>query len=283
MKLRENRLISFLLLFAVYLMASALGIFLYAISPFSYWLSFLIADVLATGFVYLFSSIFENASIYDPYWSLAPMVVTLALLLTHRTTLFGILLTVLVLVWGVRLSANFLYTFKNLTAQDWRYSALEQKSGAFYPFVNLFGIHLVPTLVVYLCTLPVAYVLEYSVEGTPLAYAALALSLIGIILETVADIQMHLYRRTRPTPFIRLGLWKNARHPNYLGEILMWWGMGLSTLAATGLFWAPAGALVNTALFVFISIPLADKRQSKKEGYDLYAAQTRSLLPIPKK
>jgi steroid 5-alpha reductase family enzyme len=160
---------------------------------------------------------------------------------------------------------------------------LEEKCGAFYPFVNLLGIHLVPTLVVYLCTLPVAYALEFSVEGNVLSYVALVLSVVGIALEGVADVEMHIYRKTKTTPFIRQGLWKNARHPNYLGEILMWWGIGVSLLCATSLFWMPIGAIVNTALFLFISIPMADKRQAKKEGFVEYKAKTRSLFPFPKK
>lgn len=283
MKLRQSRPFGFALLLVVYLLASALGIFLYAISPFPYWLSFLVADVLATGFVYLFSSIFENASIYDPYWSLAPMVVVVALLPAHRITLYGILLAVVVILWGVRLTANFAYNFTSLEYQDWRYTMLEEKCGAFYPFVNLLGIHLVPTLVVYLCTLPVAYALEFSVEGNVLSYVALVLSVVGIALEGVADVEMHIYRKTKTTPFIRQGLWKNARHPNYLGEILMWWGIGVSLLCATSLFWMPIGAIVNTALFLFISIPMADKRQAKKEGFVEYKAKTRSLFPFPKK
>ena len=283
MKLRQSRPFGFALLLVVYLLASALGIFLYAISPFPYWLSFLVADVLATGFVYLFSSIFENASIYDPYWSLAPMVVVVALLPAHRITLYGILLAVVVILWGVRLTANFAYNFTSLEYQDWRYTMLEEKCGAFYPFVNLLGIHLVPTLVVYLCTLPVAYALEFSVEGNVLSYVALVLSVVGIALEGVADVEMHIYRKTKTTPFIRQGLWKNARHPNYLGEILMWWGIGVSLLCATSLFWMPIGAIVNTALFLFISIPMAEKRQAKKEGFVEYKAKTRSLFPFPKK
>jgi steroid 5-alpha reductase family enzyme len=47
-------------------------------------------------------------------------------------------------------------------------------------------------------------------------------------------------------------------------------------------WWLLAGALVNTLLFLFVSIPLADGKQSKKEGFAEYKTQTRMLLPIPK-
>ena len=58
---------------------------------------------------------------------------------------------------SVRLTVNWAYTFENLYHQDWRYTKLCNTTGKFYPFVNFFGIHMVPTLIVYLCVLHVAY------------------------------------------------------------------------------------------------------------------------------
>ncbi|MBQ3166354.1 MAG: DUF1295 domain-containing protein, partial [Clostridia bacterium] len=72
--------------------------------------------------------------------------------------------------------------------------------------------------------------------------------------------------------------------PNYLGEILMWWGMGISAVALLGGGWhLLLGAVLNTLLFIFVSIPLADGRQKRKPGFEEYKRQTRALLPIYKK
>jgi len=63
----------------------------------------------------------------------------------------------------------------------------------------------------------------------------------------------------------------------------MWWGVGLSVFFADGGAWyLLAGALSNTVLFLMVSIPMADKRQSRKEGFAEYKQQTRMLLPIKK-
>ena len=98
---------------------------------------------------------------------------------------------------------------------------------------------------------------------------------------------MHKFRQEKAqnpetTPqFIRNGLWKYSRHPNYLGEIIMWWGIALSVVCAVPERWyLIAGAFINTCLFLFISIPMADNRQSQKQGFDEYKKQTRMLLPI---
>ena len=63
----------------------------------------------------------------------------------------------------------------------------------------------------------------------------------------------------------------------------MWWGIGLSSFFALNK--NPImliGAIANTLLFLFISIPLAEGHQSRKEGFEQYKKETRMLLPLPK-
>ena len=107
-------------------------------------------------------------------------------------------------------------------------------------------------------------------------------SFLAVILQGTSDIQMHKYRKNKATPFIRTGLWKYSRHPNYLGEILMWWGIGLCVFSMTPKWYLLIGAIANTLLFLFVSIPMADNRQSRKEGFSEYKKETWMLLPIPK-
>ena len=142
---------------------------------------------------------------------------------------------------------------------------------------------MVPTLVVYLCTIPAVYAILNGVHLAPISVVFIALSIFAATIQGIADIEMHKYKKNRTTSFIRVGLWKYSRHPNYLGEILMWWGIGLAVVSSAPEAWyLLAGALANTALFFFVSIPMADGRQSTKEGFAEYKAETRMLLPIKK-
>ena len=280
----ENRVLSFIIVALVYVVATAVGVAVYIALPFDFWLSLLLADIVATAVTFAFSLIFSNASVYDPYWSVQPLVICVAFALGKNLTLMHILPLVAVGLWGVRLTANWAYTFGGLTHQDWRYTMLAQKTGKAYPIINFVGIHLVPTLVVYGCILPVVFLLESSGEINAFSVVAFIVSLIAVTLQLVSDIQMQAYRKNRTTPFIRVGLWKYSRHPNYLGEILMWWGIALYALSVTPtMWWLIAGAVANTVLFLAVSIPMADGRQSKKEGFTQYKKQTRMLLPIYKK
>ena len=160
---------------------------------------------------------------------------------------------------------------------------LKKKTGRLYPIVNFLGIHLFPTIVVYLCALPIVNMLtnEYTLNAFSIIFFAVSVLAVG--LQFFADFEMHKFRKTRPTTFIRTGLWKYSRHPNYLGEILMWWGIaGMLFSVNTSLWYLFGGALLNTLMFLFISIPMAENRQAVKEGYSKYRKQTRMLLPIKK-
>ena len=279
--IKENRVASFITVTLVYSIAAAIGVFIFKTLNLDWWLSLLIADTAATVATFIFSLIFKNASVYDPYWSVQPPVIVLAFAFDKNLTLLGVLLIAVISLWAIRLTVNWAYTFKNLCHQDWRYTMLSEKTGVFYPLINFIGIHMVPTLVVYGCVLPAVYAIREGLVENTLSIIFLALSLVATTMQGTADIQMHKFRKHRSGSFIRNGLWKYSRHPNYLGEITMWWGVGLSvTAAAPSAWYLLLGALANTVLFLAVSIPMADKRQSRKEGFSEYKKQTRMLLPI---
>lgn len=282
-KIKQNRAASFVAVTLVYISAAVVGILIYRMLTFDWWLSLLIADVAATVVTFIFSLIFNNASVYDPYWSVQPPVILLVFAVGKELTALGILLLIVVSFWAIRLTANWAYTFGDLTHQDWRYTMLSQKTGAFYPIINFVGIHMVPTLVVYGCILPGVYAIRRGLSGNVLSTLFLTLSFCAAIMQGIADIQMHKFRSQRDGAFNRHGLWAYSRHPNYLGEILMWWGVGLSVAYASPSAWyLLAGTFANTLLFICVSIPMAEGRQSQKEGYAEYKKQTRVLLPIKK-
>lgn len=283
-RLKKNRALSFLVISIVYVLAIGVGAAIYSICPFESWLSLLIADVAATIFVFIFSVIFQNASVYDPYWSVQPIVILTAFAFRYGITPVTIFPLIAVWIWGIRLTANWAYTFRGLCAQDWRYTMLHEKTGKWYPFVNFCGIHMVPTLIVYSCCVQVTFLFSNNPEMNPFGLVFFILSIGAAVLQGIADYEMHVFRKQKTGKFIRIGLWKYSRHPNYLGEILMWWGIGIyCVINLGGYIWLLAGALLNTLMFFFISIPLGDGRQAKKPGFEEYRKETFALLPIPKK
>ncbi len=291
----KNRAASLAVIILVYILAAAFGFFAFDYFSssggfgmpagvglnLSWQLSFFLADVAATVLVFIFSLIFRNASVYDPYWSVQPAVILGIALAKFDSDnpLLSCLLFAAVLFWAVRLTANWIYNFKSFEYQDWRYVMLKEKSGKLYPLVNFFGIHMFPTCVVYLCVLPAVTVFVEGADFKPWCAVFIALSFAAAILQGIADIQMHKFRASGVGGFIRTGLWKYDRHPNYACEILMWWGIGLASVAALGWqrYYLLSGAALNTLMFLFISIPMADKRQARKPGFEEYKKATRML------
>ncbi len=283
--LRENCLAGLLLIAVLYVLALWLAVQLYhAMDSFSLVWRLLAADCAATIFIYLAGLILNNASVYDPYWSVAPIAI-LTLLAIHLGTFSAgaLILLALIWFWGIRLTANWAVTFDHLGIQDWRYDKLRGLSGRLYPLVSLTGIHLFPTLIVYLALIPAVYYIQ-SGQINALTLAGYSVCLIAIGLQAAADAQMHRHRKLQSDrrQINNTGLWQRCRHPNYLGEILMWWGVYLVMLSALPARWyLAAGAVCNTLMFLVISIPLAEKRLAeRKAGFAAYREQTPMLLPF---
>lgn len=281
--MKDSRIYSFISVFLIYIISSVIGIFTYNYLNYDLWLNLFIADFVSTVVVFVFSLILKNASTYDPYWSVAPIVIIIYAILNNKVNITSLLIAIAVCIWGIRLTLNWAYTFKNLRHQDWRYTMLKEKTRKFYPIINFLGIHLFPTIVVYLCILPAVYLIKLNIESNIYTFILFGFAILSVFLQGVSDYQMHKYRKNKTTPFIRYGVWKYSRHPNYLAEIMMWWSIGLLVvLTLNDCYYLLLGAIVNTVMFICISIPLAENRQGKKEGFKEYKKQTRMLFPIKK-
>ncbi len=288
-----NRPISFLVVTAVYILAAALGILVFVLlKPFfnnDILLTF-IADVCATLVVWLFGIIFKNSSIYDPYWSVQPIVIISAwLVLRGQPLRLGdVLMLICVGFWAVRLTYNWASGFMGLTkTQDWRYIMLKEKNLKLFFVTNLFRINLMPTVLVYLGTVP----LYYAIFGNPsfnfFTSLGMLIMIIATLIELLADKQMKDFRKDSENALkvMDKGLWAYSRHPNYLGEIVFWWGVFIFSFSDLNTPWYSfVGAVLITLLFLFISIPMIEKKLlNTRPDYAEYKQRVSMLLLLPPK
>ena len=251
------------------------------------YFAILIADATATVVVWLSGVILRTASAYDPYWSLQTLVIYLSLLIKYNNWHVGTILLLAVLVlYSSRLTINFIIGFHSLGYVDWRYKMLKAKSGKFYQVVNLLGICMFPTLVVYLASLPaIAYVT--ITEFSLLDIIGVSIIALGTLLELIADTQMKAFVKIRKdrSEVLNRGVWRFSRHPNYLGEISIWFGVALTLILSRFNYWYfLVGALINLLMFLFISIPMEEKHfEEYKPDYEQYKKETHMLLILPKK
>jgi steroid 5-alpha reductase family enzyme len=127
-----------------------------------------------------------------------------------------------------------------------------------------------PTVFVFLGCLPLWPALAGAGALGVLDVAALAVAVGAIVIETAADVQLRRFL-SRPGTAGRLiheGLWRLLRHPNYLGEVLFWWGLWLFGLAADpSWWWTIAGPAAITLMFLFISVPMMNRHLHGRRPY----------------
>ncbi|MFO7929447.1 MAG: DUF1295 domain-containing protein [Candidatus Humimicrobiaceae bacterium] len=277
---------SFLIIAVIYLIAFLTGILVYNSSLWNHMLvATLFANIAATLVVWFFGVILKNSSIYDPYWSIAPIIIILFWTSSQNTifSLTGILFLAAVFIWGIRLTLNWAMRWNGLDHQDWRYSRLKRNNPRIWFLTNLFGINLMPTLIVFVALTPVYYSIGLKARFSIISFFGFALCITAVLIQSIADRQMDLFRdkRNSKNKYIDKGLWHYCRHPNYLGEVLFWWGIWLIQIGARPGIWITIiGPIIVTLLFIFISIPLMEKYISEtKPGYHNYKKKVPMLLP----
>jgi steroid 5-alpha reductase family enzyme len=254
-----------------------------------------VADLVATAVVFALSVVLANASLYDPYWSVAPPVVAIGWALSAPgglgtgATVRQVVVITLVAAWALRLTGNWAIGWHGLTQEDWRYVHLRETSGRLpWWLVNLVGVQLVPTLVVFAGLLPLWPALgapRHSFNGLDVVAAVVTAA--AIATETIADNQMRAFTRDPANRgrTIDVGLWSRSRHPNYLGEIGFWCGLFLFGLAADPhWWWTVVGPVVMVLLFETASIPMMEDRSLRRRPeYADYQRQVPRLLPLPRR
>lgn len=246
-----------------------------------------IADTAATLTVFVFSRSFDNTSLYDPYWSVAPASIAFWLALGPGSagglTLRQGVVLALISFYAVRLTFNWARGWTGLRHEDWRYVELRQKTGKLYWPVSFAALHFFPTVVVFLGILPLSAALVTNPGGFGVLDVVAALVTLGaIVIEAVADEQLRHFRQSQREggAICGVGLWAWSRHPNYFGEIGFWAGLLLFGLAAGAPWWSAAGLVAMVALFVGASIPLAEKRSlARRPHYAEHQRRVSMLVP----
>ncbi|XFA98212.1 DUF1295 domain-containing protein [Candidatus Izemoplasma sp. B36] len=252
-------------------------------------LTILIADVMMTLVVFIIGSIIRNASLYDPYWSVIPLFFLIIYTISFNGFMLpsnSIFMIIVVGLWSIRLTYNWWKNWTGFAEQDWRYDMLKEKSPKLYPITNLFGIHLIPTIVVFLQMINMVEVIRYSTTNF-IFYIGVFIALLSPIFQHFADKQMYEFRQNNKSKekVINVGLWRFTRHPNYFGEIILWVGIYVMYFSYVKVIDINIIYPISMILlFVFISIPMMENKLIDRPGYKEYKKQVSMLIPFfPKK
>ena len=281
--MKQNKTISLLLILSIYIVAFGAGVviilkFLSSLYPL---LAIFIANAAATVIIFVSNLVLKNASVYDPYWSVQPLFnVAVMYLYGHfHFQLIQLLVLIPLAVWSLRLTINWGIGFDNLEWEDWRYRDIKAQNPRLGQILVFTGIMLMPTCIVFLGTIPVWYFLSDENINLFLPAAGALVILLGTAFELTADSQMRHYKRKHGRgSYIDEGLWRYSRHPNYLGEILIWLGLFIAALVNFHPL-SLTGIVLIILLFSCISIPMMERHLiSKFPEYRAYQKIVRPLV-----
>jgi steroid 5-alpha reductase family enzyme len=240
----------------------------------------------AFAILWLISLPLRNASIVDIFWGIGFIVMGWYYLATvsEHPTVRGILVCSLVTVWGLRLALHIL--IRNAGAgEDFRYRKWREEAGSSFWWISLPKVFLLQAVLLWIISSPLLMAQLESSDSSfgPLDVLGLGLWLFGFLFESVADLQLVRFKGdpSNAGRVMRSGLWSLSRHPNYFGEAVLWWGIGLLALPAGGAL-AFVGPLMITFLLLKISgVAMLDAALAERRpGYADYIRSTPAFLPL---
>ena len=234
---------------------------------------------------WLVSLAYRNVTIVDSLWGLGFVLIAwLTYVMSDGFWGRNLLLTVLVTLWGVRLTAYL--SWRNWgKGEDPRYGGWRTKTGDRFWIVSLFKVFLLQALFLWIIAL-VLQIGQLATTPAKLTWLDLLGTLVwmaGFIFESVGDWQLAQFKSdpANEGQVMDRGLWAFTRHPNYFGEFLVWWGVFLVTLSTPNSWWTILSPLIVTAVLLKMTgIALTEKTLiENRPGYRDYIKRTSAFVP----
>lgn len=224
-------------------------------------------------------------SIADIGWPIGFILITLYTLFTFSTFMQRqLLISVLVIVWGTRLALHLYMRNKN-RGEDTRYQKWKNQWAHAFLVRSYVQVFLMQGVVMLCIALPIILINSTNRQITDLTLFDLigfSLWCTGLLFEAVADYQLYLFLQdpAHRGKIMMQGLWRYSRHPNYFGEVLMWWGIFVIGCNITyGWITIISPATISYILLFVSGIPLAEKQLEGLQAFAQYKKQTNIFIP----
>ena len=214
---------------------------------------------------------------------LAPLYALSAPSVSNGAALRKWLMTAIGVAWSLRLGTYILVrVLRHHPAEDVRYQTLRQRWPSPLRFLGFFELQAVLVVIFSLPFLLVSFNAAPAIA--PIEIAGLALAVVALAGETVADLQLQRFKRDPASAgtVCQVGLWRYSRHPNYFFESLIWWAFFLAALGSpNGWMTIACPLLMLYFLFQVTGIPLTEEYalKSKGEASREYQRTTSAFVP----
>jgi steroid 5-alpha reductase family enzyme len=240
-------------------------------------------------FLYLLSMILKRSDIVDIGWGLGFIVTTLiSALLATNITMRMIAIGILIALWGLRLAIHIFLRNRNKD-EDFRYKKFKKDWGENFWWKSYINIFLLQGLLMMLISIPIIYLFTFSLERLSwLTYTGIGIWVLGFLFEVISDWQLSRFidkkkQQKAKERFLKTGLWSLSRHPNYFGEVLLWWGIWLASVSLsnpTSLL-TVIGPITITYFITQVSgVPILEKKYEGDKEWEMYKKRVPKFIPI---
>jgi steroid 5-alpha reductase family enzyme len=235
--------------------------------------------------LFIISVIIKRNDIADIAWGSGIFLVALTSYLTGVQTTVTFILVILAGLWGLRLTGRiFLRNIKK--GEDFRYKKWRDTWGSAFYIRSFFQVYVLQGFLMMVIGYPFMHAAVYGgeLDWTVLSSVGLVVWLLGYFFEVVGDFQLDRFisNPQNKGEVMDRGLWKYTRHPNYFGEVTMWWGVWLIVVNAPYGALAIISPVVITFFILKVSgIPMLEKKFELDEKFQVYKKKTSVFFPLP--
>ncbi len=251
----------------------------------NYYLALIVVLLVYMTGWFVLSLLKKRNDVADVAWGLGFVLMTWAsFFLTGDSGARGVLVGVLVSVWGLRLAWHIHKRNKG-KAEDYRYLAWRQQWGKWFYLRSYLQVYLLQGFFLFLIVMPVLLINRST--GTALGVLdvlGVVVWLAGFYFEAVGDAQLARFIKNPANKgkLMQSGLWAYTRHPNYFGEVTQWWGLWLVALAVPHGWLGVIGPITITILILKVSgIPLLEKKMQENPEFAEYRRRVSVFIPLP--
>lgn len=229
---------------------------------------------------FILSVLLKRNDIADIAWGLGYAFLCGWLYITLSTSPVAILIYIVVWIWAIRLSVH-IYLRNRGKQEDFRYRQWREEWGKNFYWRSYLQVYLLQAFILLIISSPLILAAVAEARLSVFTLVGLGIWVIGFFFQSVGDYQLSVFVKTKkPGEIIQQGLWRYTRHPNYFGEIMMWWGIFFMVFPLPYGYWFVISPLTITFLLVFVSgVPMLEKKYAGNPAFQEYKKHTPAIIP----
>jgi steroid 5-alpha reductase family enzyme len=251
----------------------------------NYYLTIALLLFLYMSLWFVVSVMKKRNDVADVAWGLGFVLLAwTSFFLSGNSGARGLLVNILVSIWGLRLAWH-IHSRNKGKIEDYRYLAWRKEWGKWFYLRSYMQVYLLQGFLLFLIVLPVLAINKSPGSSLGwLDFFGVAIWLFGFYFEAVGDAQLAQFIKNPANKgrLMQSGLWAYTRHPNYFGEVTLWWGVWLLSLSVPNSWFAVVGPLTITILILKVSgIPMLEKKMAENPKFADYKCRVSVFFPLP--